>query len=131
MANLKFDKAITARIVIDPCNDVTHTALSSSRLSWENTFPFFDAKHVSIPVAVSVFPASAIKPRGVGQSGRIPNVSMTTRLRQAGTVRRGNSRSSSLSSSARRSEHCAHGSRVDVAHNARAASPGACRGKQP
>jgi hypothetical protein len=56
MANLKFDKAITALIVIDPCNDLTNTAISSSRLHWENKFPFFDAKNVSIPVAVSVFP---------------------------------------------------------------------------
>ena len=56
MANLKFDKAITALIVIDPCNDLTNTAISSSRLYWENKFPIFDAKNVSIPVAVSVFP---------------------------------------------------------------------------
>ena len=56
MANLKFDKAITALIVIDPCNNLTNTAISSSRLYWENKFPFFDAKNVSIPVAVSVLP---------------------------------------------------------------------------
>ncbi len=35
---------------------LTDTAISSSRLYWENKFPFFDAKNVSIPVAVSVFP---------------------------------------------------------------------------
>ena len=35
---------------------LTSTAISSSRLYWENKFPFFDAKNVSIPVAVSVFP---------------------------------------------------------------------------
>ena len=35
---------------------LTNTAISSSRLYWENKFPFFDAKNVSIPVAVSVFP---------------------------------------------------------------------------
>jgi pimeloyl-ACP methyl ester carboxylesterase len=35
---------------------VTNTAISSARLYWENKFAFFDAKNVSIPVAVSVFP---------------------------------------------------------------------------
>jgi len=35
---------------------LTNTAISSSRLYWENKFPFFDAKNVTIPVTVSVFP---------------------------------------------------------------------------
>jgi len=35
---------------------LTGTALSSSRLYWENNLAFFDVKNVSIPVAVSVFP---------------------------------------------------------------------------
>jgi pimeloyl-ACP methyl ester carboxylesterase len=35
---------------------LTNTALSSARLYWENKFPFFGVKGVSIPVAVSVFP---------------------------------------------------------------------------
>jgi len=35
---------------------LTNTGVSASRLYWENKFPFFDAKNVSIPVAVSVFP---------------------------------------------------------------------------
>ena len=35
---------------------MTNTAISSARLYWENKFAFFDAKNVSIPVAVSVFP---------------------------------------------------------------------------
>jgi len=35
---------------------LTNTALSSARLYWENKFAFLDAKNVSIPVAVSVFP---------------------------------------------------------------------------
>jgi len=35
---------------------LTNTAISSSRLYWENKFPFFVVKNVSIPVAVSVFP---------------------------------------------------------------------------
>lgn len=35
---------------------LTNTAISSSRLYWENKFAFFGVKGVSIPVAVSVFP---------------------------------------------------------------------------
>jgi pimeloyl-ACP methyl ester carboxylesterase len=35
---------------------LTNTAISSSRLYWENKVGFFDAKDVSVPAAVSVFP---------------------------------------------------------------------------
>jgi pimeloyl-ACP methyl ester carboxylesterase len=35
---------------------LTNTGVSSARLYWENKFGFFDVKHLSIPVAVSVFP---------------------------------------------------------------------------
>ncbi|MEJ8662143.1 MULTISPECIES: epoxide hydrolase [Streptomyces] len=35
---------------------LTNTAISASRLYWENKFPIVAAKGVSIPVAVSVFP---------------------------------------------------------------------------
>jgi pimeloyl-ACP methyl ester carboxylesterase len=35
---------------------LTNTAISSARLYWENRLTFFDAKHIDIPVAVSVFP---------------------------------------------------------------------------
>ena len=35
---------------------LTITGISSARLYWENKFPFFDFKNVTIPVAVSVFP---------------------------------------------------------------------------
>jgi pimeloyl-ACP methyl ester carboxylesterase len=35
---------------------LTNTAISSARLYWENKLSFFEPKHVSIPVAVSVFP---------------------------------------------------------------------------
>ena len=35
---------------------LTNTAVSSSRLYWDNKFGFFDVKKVSVPVAVSVFP---------------------------------------------------------------------------
>jgi pimeloyl-ACP methyl ester carboxylesterase len=35
---------------------VTNTGVSSARLYWENTLGFFDAKGVSVPAAVSIFP---------------------------------------------------------------------------
>jgi pimeloyl-ACP methyl ester carboxylesterase len=35
---------------------LTGTAVSSARLYWESKLPFFAPKHVTIPVAVSVFP---------------------------------------------------------------------------
>ncbi|MGY2492727.1 epoxide hydrolase family protein [Cupriavidus sp. CP313] len=35
---------------------LTRTAVSSSRLYWENKLAFFDVKNITIPVAVSVFP---------------------------------------------------------------------------
>jgi pimeloyl-ACP methyl ester carboxylesterase len=35
---------------------LTNTGISAARLYWENKFPFFDFKNVTIPVAVSVFP---------------------------------------------------------------------------
>jgi pimeloyl-ACP methyl ester carboxylesterase len=34
---------------------LTNTGVSSARLYWENKLPFFDPKHVTIPVAVSAF----------------------------------------------------------------------------
>jgi pimeloyl-ACP methyl ester carboxylesterase len=35
---------------------LTNTATSSARLYWENKLNFFEPKHVTLPVAVSVFP---------------------------------------------------------------------------
>jgi pimeloyl-ACP methyl ester carboxylesterase len=41
---------------------LTKTALSSSRLYWENKLAFFEASGVAIPVAVSVFPGEFYQP---------------------------------------------------------------------
>jgi pimeloyl-ACP methyl ester carboxylesterase len=35
---------------------LTNTGVSSARLYWENKADFFDAKNISIPFAISVFP---------------------------------------------------------------------------
>ena len=40
---------------------LANTGISSLRLYWENKLPFFDPKHVTIPVAVTVFPSEIYK----------------------------------------------------------------------
>ena len=35
---------------------LTNTGVSAARLYWENTAAFFDAKDITIPFAISVFP---------------------------------------------------------------------------
>jgi hypothetical protein len=35
---------------------LTNTTVSSARLYWESKLPFFEPKHIAIPVAVSAFP---------------------------------------------------------------------------
>jgi len=40
---------------------LTNTAVSSSRIYWENKFTFFAPKHVTIPVAVSAFPDEVVQ----------------------------------------------------------------------
>ena len=76
---------------------VTNTGVSSGRLYWENTLDFFDAKGVTVPAAVSVFPASSTRRRGAGPSRRIRTSSTSTSSTRATTSRPGRSRSSSPS----------------------------------
>ena len=40
---------------------LTHTAVSSGRIYWENKLAFFAPKHVTIPVAVSAFPDEVVQ----------------------------------------------------------------------
>ena len=83
---------------------LTNTGVSASRLYWEYKGGFFNAKGVSIPVAVTRLSRRAIsRRRGAGPSGPIPTSSTTTRSTRAGTSRRGSSRSCSPRRSARRS----------------------------
>jgi hypothetical protein len=94
---------------------LTNTAVSSARIYWENKFAFFAPKHVAIPVAVSAFPDEVVQTRGVGQSGRIPTSSITTRSTKADTSPPGNSRICSPPRSAQRSGHCASQTPTDGA----------------
>jgi pimeloyl-ACP methyl ester carboxylesterase len=49
---------------------LTNTAISSTRLYWENTFDFFGVKGVAIPAAVSVFPNEIYKAHAqLGRAG--------------------------------------------------------------
>ena len=70
---------------------LTNTGVSASRLYREYKGGFFNAKGVSIPVAVSVFRASSIKRREAGPNGPTPASSTSTRSTRAATSRPGNS----------------------------------------
>jgi pimeloyl-ACP methyl ester carboxylesterase len=74
---------------------LTTTALSSSRLYGENTFPFFDVKGVTIPVAVSVFPDEIYTAPRSWTEQAFPTSSTTTRSIRADTTRLGSNRKSS------------------------------------
>ena len=50
--------ALTRDDILDniTLNWLTNTGVSAARLYWENKADFFDAKNISIPFAISVFP---------------------------------------------------------------------------
>ena len=50
--------ALTRDDILDniTLNWLTNTGVSAARLYWENKADFFDAKNISIPYAISVFP---------------------------------------------------------------------------
>ena len=65
---------------------LTNTAVSTSRLYWENKFSFFNVKDVAIPVAVSVFPDELYPaPRSWAEKAYIPSSSISTGSTRAGT----------------------------------------------
>ncbi len=78
---------------------LTGTAVSSARLYWENKLAFFAPKHITIPVAVSVFSrrdlCGAAK---LDQESVFPTSFITTSSPRAGTLLHGSSRPSSASS---------------------------------
>jgi len=53
---------------------LTNTAISSSRLYWENKTGFFDTKNVTIPAAVSVFPDDLYEPPRSWAEQAYPNL---------------------------------------------------------
>ena len=76
-AALKRTSSATGELTRDEILDnitlywLTNTGVSASRLYWEYKGGFFNAKGVSIPVAVSVFPGEQYEAPRAGQSGRI------------------------------------------------------------
>ena len=84
----------------------TNTGISSARLYHENAFGFFDAKGVSVPAAVTVFPKELTRRREAGPSAPIRTSSISTRSIGAGTSPPGRSRSCSPTRSGPRSGRC-------------------------
>jgi hypothetical protein len=85
---------------------LTKTGVSASRLYWEYKGGFFNAKGVSIPVAVTVFPGEQYQaPRSWAEQA-YPHLIYFNRSTRADTSPPGSSRSSSPRSSARRSARC-------------------------
>ena len=86
---------------------LTNTGVSASRLYWEYKGGFFNAKGVSIPVAVTVFPGEQYQaPRSWAEEA-YPTSSTSTRSTRAVISLRGSSRSCSQRRSERLSNHCA------------------------
>jgi pimeloyl-ACP methyl ester carboxylesterase len=63
---------------------LTSTGISSARLYWENKFPFFDVKNVSIPVAVSVFPGELYQAPESWAKRAFPKLLRYNRLEKGG-----------------------------------------------
>ena len=84
---------------------LTNTGVSASRLYWEYKGGFFNAKGVSIPVAVSVFPGEQYEAPGAGPSGRIPGSFITRGSTRAATSPRGSSPGSLQPNSVPPSDH--------------------------
>ena len=108
---------------------LTNTGVSASRLYWEYKGGFFNAKGVSIPVAVTRLSRRAISSaRGAGRSRRIPTSSTSTRSTRAATSPPGSSRSCSPRSSGPRSGHFASaGSRHERDRRDRTEARSCCR----
>jgi pimeloyl-ACP methyl ester carboxylesterase len=51
---------------------LTNTEVSSARLYWENEADFFDARPITIPFGISVFPTSSSRPAQLGRASVSP-----------------------------------------------------------
>ena len=85
---------------------LTNTGVSASRLYWEYKGGFFNAKGVSIPVAVSVFPGEQYQaPRSWAEQA-YPNLIHYNQVDKGGHFAAWEEPSCSPPESARRSGHC-------------------------
>ena len=86
---------------------LTGTAISSARLYWENHLAFFDPKHVTIPVAVSVFPDEIYASPKNWAERAFPNLIYFNRLEKGGHFAAWEQPEIFTMNSARRSNHFA------------------------
>lgn len=86
---------------------VTNTAVSSSRLYWENNANNFNAVSVSIPAAITVFPVRSTRLRGAGPQAATTSSSTSTKRARAVTSLLGKFPTSSPMNSGPRSGRCA------------------------
>ncbi len=63
---------------------LTGTAISAARIYWENKFPFFSAKGVTVPVAVSVFPDELYQAPRTWAEKAYPNLIHYNKLAKGG-----------------------------------------------
>jgi pimeloyl-ACP methyl ester carboxylesterase len=63
---------------------LTNSAISSARIYWENKTPYFSAKGVNVPVAVSVFPEELFKAPRSWCENAYPNLVHYNRLPKGG-----------------------------------------------
>jgi hypothetical protein len=86
---------------------LANTGVSAARLYWENNADFFNAKNISIPFAVSVFPDELYQvPRSWAERALPRNLIHYNNLDRAATSPRGNSRTCSAARCGQRSRHC-------------------------
>jgi hypothetical protein len=88
---------------------LTNTGISAARLHWENKADFFDAKPITIPFAISVFPDELYQAPAAGPNAPIPTTSSTTtNSTKAATSPPGNSPTCSAPKCGPRSRRCAN-----------------------
>ncbi len=64
---------------------LTNTGISASRLYWENKAPFFDARAITLPFAISVFPDELYRaPRSWAERAHPDNLLHYNRLDRGG-----------------------------------------------
>ena len=104
------DSALTRDDILDNITLywLTNTGVSSARLYWENKADFFDAKPITIPFAISVFPDELYQaPRSWAERAYPATSSTTTGSTEAATSPPGNSRTCSPPKCGTHSGHCA------------------------
>jgi hypothetical protein len=86
---------------------LTNTGIFTARLYWENKADFFNAKNISIPYAMSIFPDELYQaPRSWAERAYPRNLIHYNRLAGAATLPPGNSQTCSPAKCGPRSARC-------------------------